>query len=330
MSRIIDNFDYIFKTTILLISLSLGALFLMAGMQSAFAAALKPITTVESPILTAGDIFDGLSEEKASTVLGTAPLPGKDMVIDSTTLYRIAAALDLNWRPAQMSDTATIRRSATLITTEHIKETLQNKIREQGVSGRFNLHFSGVPPQIVLPHNHAETFDITAIRFTQGQERFEATIAAPSADHPVSQIVVSGTIERLISVPVLKNTLRFGEVIGAQDIHWIDVPDRRVQHDILLKESEIIGMTPRRMVLAGKPLLTNDLQSPQMVSRGDIITIILKDNMMTLTAKGKALQDGAKGDLIRVVNASSNRPIAAIVSGDGQVSVVTNDTQTTQ
>jgi flagella basal body P-ring formation protein FlgA len=38
-----------------------------------------------------------------------------------------------------------------------------------------------------------------------------------------------------------------------------------------------------------------------------------------LTAKGRALQSGAKGDIVRVTNAASSRTINATVFEDGQV-----------
>ena len=79
------------------------------------------------------------------------------------------------------------------------------------------------------------------------------------------------------------------------------------------------GLTPRRMIAAGKPVKANDVQAPRIVARGEAVTLIYKAGALNLTARGKALEFGAKGDVIRVVNTQSNRSIDAIVTGDQEV-----------
>jgi flagella basal body P-ring formation protein FlgA len=45
---------------------------------------------------------------------------------------------------------------------------------------------------------------------------------------------------------------------------------------------------------------------------------------MRLTAQGRALQDGAAGEVIRVVNTKSNTTVTGVVVADGTVSVAPN------
>jgi flagella basal body P-ring formation protein FlgA len=71
----------------------------------------------------------------------------------------------------------------------------------------------------------------------------------------------------------------------------------------------------------GAPIRIKDVTNPQLISRGDEITIIVKEGGMQLTAKGKAMQNGAEGDMIRAVNVTSNRSLTAMVTGDRTVTV---------
>jgi flagella basal body P-ring formation protein FlgA len=326
MQKVFSNFDLIFRTVILLVTLSLAVLFFIAGAKSAFAASLKPVATIEDNLLTAGDLFDGLSDSKASFVLGPAPLPGKDMTLNSKMLYHIASSLDLPWRPAHMGEQITVKRAATLISSHVIENEVIKNLKEKGIGGRFNVHFTGNTPQLILPHTEEAKFEVTRLNLDHQSDRFEANIVAPSIENPVAQLNISGSVERLISVPVLKDTIRTGSLIGEHDIAFIDIKEKELQHDFVLNKENITGMTPRRIINAGKPIRTIELQPPQLVARGEMVTIIFKDNAMTLTAQGKALQSGAKGDIIRVVNTSSNRSIQTYVSGSKEVSVnpVTN------
>ena len=89
----------------------------------------------------------------------------------------------------------------------------------------------------------------------------------------------------------------------------------------MLNRAAMIGMTPRRFILAGRPLRSGDMVAPKIVSRGDLVTVLLNQGPLSLTAKGKALENGAKGDVIRVVNVSSNVTIEALVTGVNEVRV---------
>mgnify|MGYP001551875081 FL=1 len=89
----------------------------------------------------------------------------------------------------------------------------------------------------------------------------------------------------------------------------------------VLQAEDLIGMTPRRIAYADRPLLRHDLQRPQLVSRGDNVTIVYDYGPMKLSAKGKALESGSKEDNIRVVNVASNRTIDAFVIDSGVVTV---------
>jgi len=63
------------------------------------------------------------------------------------------------------------------------------------------------------------------------------------------------------------------------------------------------------------------LQQPQVVTKGSLVTMVLQQKSMTLTAQGKALEAGSDGQVIRVVNTMSNRTVEAVVIGPNQVSV---------
>ena len=73
-------------------------MFLLSIPQRASAVSLKPTSVITEDTIRLGDLFSGL-EHKSERVLGMAPRPGQDMVLNARTLMRIAIALDLPWRP---------------------------------------------------------------------------------------------------------------------------------------------------------------------------------------------------------------------------------------
>lgn len=316
-----DEIEIAVRIAMLIFSVSFGMVVLLAGARSAGAAAiyLKPETVITGDYIRLGDIFEGV--KNADYVLGPAPQPGKDMILNARTLYKIAAALDVEWQPSSAAEQVILRREAVVIPQAEITKEIEGKIRENGVNENFSVTYVSAANDIVLPAGAEPAIEVTAFRFDAQSETFHATIAAPSAANPVRKQTVSGRIERLVQVPVLKNALKSGDIIGALDIDYIEMPAHKIPAGTVLKEEDLVNMTPRRVAASGKPLSLNDIESPKMVERGDMITLVFENGPMTLTAKGKSLQAGAVGDTIRVSNLESNKNLQGVVTAHREVTI---------
>ncbi len=320
LNQVLKNMTYLFKGTIFLLIAFHVMIGLAIASQTANAATLKPVSVIEGDVLTLGDIFDDVTHN-ADYVISAAPQPGQDMTLNAKTLHRIAVALDLPWRPTSHADQIVIRRNATIIPYDSIESSLKKEIENKGIEGNYKISLNSGKPSFTLPNTLNPTVEVTRFTYDQQKDYFTATLVAPSQENPVKKIDVSGTVERLVKVPVLRNNLQNGDIIGQGDIDFVNVPQERLQHDVIMDENKLLGMTPRRVAYAGKFVLDGTLQSPQLIERGEAITIQFKQGPLILTAKGRALQSGAKGDMIRVKNTDSSKMIDAVVIASNQVIV---------
>jgi len=315
-----NNMTIVRRITFVL--LSYISILIVASMTAkmAYAASLKDISVVTTDKIMLKDLFDGV-KRNANYVIGPAPKPGEDMVLNARTLYRIAVAMDLPWRPTSSGDTLTVRRDATIVPFIDIEKAIKSELVKNGVNGRYTLTLDDGNKSIVLDKNLPRSVEISAMSFDPTRDIFNATLVAPSAANPVKKINVNGAVTRLVQVPVLREPLRNGMIIGQNDLDYIDMPAKDLQHDTLFKKDDLLGMTPRRIAHAGKPLNVKELQRPQIVSRGEFITIYFKQGPLLLSAKGKALENGAKGDRVTVSNLGSSKNFDAIVSNKNEVIV---------
>lgn len=281
---------------------------------------LLPEASVDDKVVRLSDIFSGLPEGE-DAVIGAAPAPGKTMIVNAATLKRVANLYGLEWKPSSPMDQVVVTRSSQTVTSDTITRTIKDALTARGVEGDFDITLGGAVPSITLAGDEAATVEISDLTYTAGRDVFTAVLAAPSVANPVKTMTVSGVIEKIRSVPVLKSALQAGDVIGAADIEFIPVNNRTVVYDTVLDPDQMIGKTPLRMADAGKPLRLRDLESPQLVARGDEILIQFSSGPLQLTAKGKAMQPGAEGDIIRVVNQASNQSLRGEVVGDKTVRV---------
>jgi len=109
--------------------------------------------------------------------------------------------------------------------------------------------------------------------------------------------------------------------IGTRDIDWKSMRVNRLDPRTVLNPDKLSGMSPRRPILAGRAILTTDIEPPTLVRRGKQVTIFLQTANMTLTSLGKSLQNGAKGDIVRVQNVDSGNTIETVVIGPEKVAV---------
>lgn len=76
-----------------------------------------------------------------------------------------------------------------------------------------------------------------------------------------------------------------------------------------------------RPVPAGKLLTWRDLARRALVRKGDVIEVAAVDGPLQITLKAMAMQDGGKGETVRVRNLESRREFAALVVGENRAQV---------
>ncbi|HNQ92133.1 MAG TPA: flagellar basal body P-ring formation chaperone FlgA [Alphaproteobacteria bacterium] len=309
-----------FKTLALVIGVGYGLLYAFLHIPAADAATLKAQASVNDSVVHLSDLFDDI-EATNDAVLGAAPAPGKTMIINARTLTRVANLYDVDWVSHSAADQVVVIRTAQTVSQDQILDALKQSLSAKGVAGDFEVTLGGAIPSITLSGDLPPTVEVAQMSYTPGRDVFTAVIAAPSADNPVKTLSLSGVIDKVQNVPVLRSSLKAGDIISAADIDWVPVNVRNTVYDTIVDADAMIGKTPARSVEAGAPMRERDLISPQLVKRGDEILIQFNSGSMTLTAKGKAMQNGAEGDLIRVVNLSSNQSLRGVVKGDKLVSV---------
>lgn len=288
--------------------------------SSAHAAELRSESRVSGDVVTVGDLFDGVTAH-ADHVLAPAPAAGKALTLNAGDLKRVSDAFQLGWQPATGFEQIVVRRSAQLVDSFEIQSVLQERLAQEAGERRYEMEMADRNVSISLPENAAATVEVEKFSYDPSTGVFKAVLAAPSVAAALSHKDVTGRLYPLASVPVLKKGLSAGDIIGASDIEYVDMREKDVSPNVVRSADKLEGMSPRRGMGAGKPVTSNDIEMPMMVKKGQMVTMVLKNNMIHLTTQGRALTGGAEGDVVRIMNTSSNQVIEGVVSGAQTVSV---------
>lgn len=313
-------FRLTFKTLAIILTVAYGLIYILLNIPSANAASLKAEAVINDSVVKTSDIFDDVPPKKDS-VIGNAPAPGQTIILNARALNRIASLYDLKWEASSPADQIILRRTEQTIAVSAISDILHKALESRGVTGNFTVSLNNVAPTITLPGNIEATAEIAQMNYVPGRDVFSAVIAAPSASNPVKTLSVSGLIEKTTQVPVLKSSVTMGDIISSSDIEWIDMPQKNAVRDTVVDADHLIGKTPVRMIEANTPIRLRDVTAPQLIARGDEVLLEFNQGGLQLTAKGKAMQNGAEGEVIRVMNLSSNQSLRGEVTGSKQVRI---------
>lgn len=283
---------------------------------------LKSSAVIDDRIVRLGDLFDGIAEPTLSdTPIAQAPRLGDTVDIGARWLYAVARAHGIDWQPRSRYDRISVRRASSKIRTEEIESALRLALSDRGLDGEMQLALDNPGIELQVPSSSESSVAVTGLTLDDSSGRFVAHVTAPAQGEPLARVSVTGRALRLIEVPVLSRNLRPGDVIRSSDIEWINMPANRMTRGTVSDQQTLVGMSPRRPIRSQEVIRTSDLETPVVVAKNSLVTIRLQTQRMELSVRGRALEDGAQGDVVRVMNTSSNSVVNAVVIDAGNVVV---------
>ncbi len=113
-----------------------------------------------------------------------------------------------------------------------------------------------------------------------------------------------------------RDSLLDGSAVSPKMINVLNQYSPPVESDVDLND-----FVASRAIKAGTPLFMKDLKVRPLISRNSIIDVIAIDGLLRISLKGRSLQEGTRGQFIRVKNLQSHKEINAEVIGVNQARV---------
>jgi flagella basal body P-ring formation protein FlgA len=122
------------------------------------------------------------------------------------------------------------------------------------------------------------------------------------------------------AVLVLARNVQPGEVLRAEDLRIAQRPSATLPYDYLTDSSQALGLTMRRTQPAGAVVTAAALEAPEVVRRGELVTLTSGNGTITVKSAGVALEPARLRQRLKVRSASG-RVIEGTAEGPGQVRV---------
>jgi flagella basal body P-ring formation protein FlgA len=294
------------------------------GVQQTAAApiALKPQVTVDSDLVLLGDLFHG-ELAKADVPIARAPGPGERVELQAQWLWSVAKAYGVDWRPRSTLETVTLSRQSYLLDAAAAEGILLDELALRG-RDPASLSVQLDNPRFAehLPTGAAGRLDVAHLEHDPRSGRFAATLRAPAgAEGRTVSVSLTGRLQEIVEVPVLTRRVAKDAVIGRNDIEWMAMPAERVAGNVVTDAEALIGSSPRRGIRPGTPVRVSEIGAPRLVDKNQMVLLRVQTPTMQLTAQGRAMESGARGEQVRVLNTSSNTVVTGTVAGNGLVMV---------
>ena len=306
----------------------LGCLFALTFWSMAFAEplTLRAKVNASSDVVLFGDFFEGVGEA-ASTPFFRSPRPGRKGAVRVSRLVRAVEQMGYTWVPPEGLRRIRVTRNVATIEVAEIDKLIRAELSA-------SLPDAEEPQDLdlILPNNlrtvrvndsSTRAMVISQLDLNPRTQSFTAHMVFGDGDAQVRRSI-EGRYRIKRRVPVLNKSMRRSDIIEFEDIDWLRLDETRLGN-VVMKADEIIGKAARRAIADGVPMRAADLESPRIILRNQLVTIIYRVPGMTLTARGRALRDAAAGDGVSVLNLASKQTIDAIATGPGQVSITSAD-----
>ncbi len=280
---------------------------------------LRSNITVDAAIVTIGDMFDNAGT-LAEQPLFRAPAPGTTGQVNIAAIRTATARVVLAKFDNPGFPNVSVTRYGLAITNKDINALIAKNLKDQGIL-RDGMSINTQLNQS-LANLYAARSDqpvkLENLIYTPSNNGFSARFLLAGSNRPFN---ISGRLGILVQAPHLTRTLAKGSILKPSDVEMRPVSLQFANNAQLPMLDQVVGQQLRRQMRQGVIIRLNDVATPTLISRNDMVTIYLKSGPMTLTVKGKAMADASRGQAVSVLNLLSNTIIQGIAVNPGAVEI---------
>jgi flagella basal body P-ring formation protein FlgA len=284
---------------------------------------LKRSITVTSDIVRLGDLIDNADAFAAIPVF-RSPDIGTTGAVPARRVIEAARAHNLFGVEGGDVFEVEVTRAGRVIGRKDIEARIARLFADtNGLGEVADLKVSFDREPATFSADLAPDADLKAMRAARDPRggRFDVVFEVPLGSSRRTLMRYTGTVIETADAIVPVRTIARGEIVRAQDLTVERRPKAEVTGDIIGTNDEALGRAARQALRPGLPVRRADLVKPDLIKRDDSVMLVYEAPGIMLTTRGKAIESGGEGDIIKVLNAQTNRTLQGVVTGPGRVDI---------
>lgn len=257
--------------------------------------------------------------------VSSAPAPGNTHRFNSRFLnYKLGSATrdqggDIILETPQI---LVIDRTAQVVTSAQMEELFRDHIIKSAPwpQSDINMESIRVPDDLSLPEG-ALRWELRENANTDYLGNVSATLTFYVDSRMIRRVPVSARVSITREVLRAAKNIQRGNVIAKGDLEVVQETTIRRHGEALVNEKEALGKQASRNIRAGTTLTSAMVDYPPVVERGNPVIILAENDVLRITTRGEALEDGRLGERVRVKNLQSGKEFSSTVTAPGWVTV---------
>jgi flagella basal body P-ring formation protein FlgA len=284
---------------------------------------LRALVTVTSDIVRIGDLVENAGAA-ANVAVFRAPDLGQTGAVAVSRVAEVLRPHDVAGLDTGGLSEVVVTRLSRTITAKDIEDRIARALGGKygfGDAGNLTITMDRELRPMHIEASAASDLTIARLNVEPRSGRFDVSFELPgSAAARRLPLRFTGTVAETLETATLVRTMARGEIVRQADVVIERRPKAEVAGEPITTE-QVVGFALKRALRSGQAIRQADLMKPEVVQRNETVIIVYEVPGIFLTVRGKALEAGAAGDLISVLNVQSNRTVQATVTGPGRVTI---------
>ena len=284
---------------------------------------LRASITVTSDVVRVGDLIDNAGSAALIPVYRSPDLGTTGALPVAQVLAVLRAKQVIGVMTGDIREVQVTRLARTLVNKDLETAVASALERRFGLGDAANITvtFDRGISDMRLDASNTGVLQPVATRYDARSGRFDIAFEINNDNNPApTKLRFTGTAIETVEVAVLTRDIDRVDLLKASDVAMERRPKAEVTGEAASRD-RTLGMQLRRPMRAGTPIRVADIVKPDFVQRDQNVTVIYQVPGIYLTTRGKAIESGAEGDTISVLNLQTKRTLSGVVTGRGQVTV---------
>ena len=292
----------------LLLALCLFSFGVQANPEITIASTIEvsPRTSVSAfDVVEAKNMTDSIAEDLKVVVLSAE---GKSETVSKTDLAKLLRGVKARFvLPSEMK----LLRSRNAISRMEVERKVKNKIYSDCNSCEVQVVVSNIPQNLSSDWELDLNIDLT-----------KKTVMIPiySVSNTSLKNWIVAEIKRYQKVPVLNQSVKFGEVLSPE-MFTIEKREINNVRNTFQNLEALEGMQASRFLNAGQLVQFGDVKREQVLKKGQMVKAIVGNNSFEVVISAEAQEAGSVGEVVKVKNLDSQRVFAGKVIERGVVRI---------
>lgn len=256
-------------------------------------------------VVEAKNMTDAVADELKEVVLSAE---GKNETLSKAALAKLLRGVKARFvLPSEMK----LLRSRNAISRMEVERKVKNKIYSDCNACEVQVVVSNIPQNLSSDWELDLNIDLT-----------KKTVMIPiySASNTSLKNWIVAEIKRYQKVPVLNQSVKFGEVL-APEMFTVEKREISNVRNTFQNLEALEGMQASRFLNAGQLVQYGDVKREQVLKRGQMVKAIVGNNSFEVVISAEAQEAGSVGEIVKVKNLDSQRVFAGKIIERGVVRI---------